>query len=115
MRSVLYYSGNGRNYSVVVSFVSCTTKTLNAACIVVTAQEAEKSLAKLKEQLKTKEQELETANHRLEETRGQLETKEQVQVRTPDNQDVMYENMMRDRDEQIDTLNELLVSCPNYW
>lgn len=80
-------------------------------------KEAEKSLGDLKERLKLKESQLEQANSRLGETRQAQERlvveKEKV-ARHADDKDLLYQNMMRDRDEQIQTLNGLLVSWIMY-
>ena len=77
-------------------------------------KEAEKSLGDLKERLKAKESLLEQANSRLEEIRHAQEKlvaeKEKV-AKHADDKDLLYQNMMRDRDEQIQMLNDLLVSC----
>ena len=77
-------------------------------------QEAEKSVAGLKERLKVKEAELVDATARLQETSHALQSQaadqSTVRERQAEDKELLYQNMMRDRDEQINTLNELLVS-----
>ena len=76
-------------------------------------KEAEKSLAKLKDKLKAKESELEQANVKMDEIRStheKLVTEKETVEKSAGDKDILYLNMMSDRDEEIQTLKGLLVS-----
>ncbi|KAL8617470.1 hypothetical protein ACOMHN_048738 [Nucella lapillus] len=74
-------------------------------------KEAEKSLAKLKDRLKGKESQLEQANSKLDDihhAHERLVAEKETAEKSSDDKDVLYQNMMRDREQEIQSLKGLL-------